>query len=120
MAAALPALPAVPGLEEGSVEVNGFPCRVWAKGRGEPVGFPAGLGGLPRWTPFLDRLAERRRVIAPSLPGFPGALGVERLDDLLDWIAATLELLDGAGLAGADLIGASLGGMLAAEVAALS
>ena len=105
---------------ERAVSVNGEPCRVWEKGRGTAVGFLAGLGGVPRWTPFLDALAERRRVVVPSLPGFPGATGHDRLDDHLDWIAATLDLLRAAGLEGADLIGASVGGMLAAEVAALS
>ena len=55
-----------------TVEINGFPCRVWTKGKGPKLGFLAGLGGLPRWLPFLDRLAETRTVIAPSLPGYPG------------------------------------------------
>ena len=55
-----------------TVEVNGFPCRVWRKGSGPKLGFLAGLGGLPRWMPFLDALAETRTVIVPSLPGFPG------------------------------------------------
>lgn len=105
---------------ERSVTVNGAPCRVWEKGRGSPVVYLAGVGGLPRWTPFLDRLAERHHVVAPSLPGFPGATGHDRLDTLLDWVAATLDLVEGAGLAGGDLIGASVGGALAAEVAALS
>src|SRR5579872_200086 len=108
------------GLKERSVTVNGEPCRVWEKGEGSPVFYLAGVLGLPRWTPFLDHLAKRHRVIAPSLPGFPGAAGHDRLDTLLDWIAATLDLLEGAGMAGADLIGASLGGALAAEVAALA
>ena len=102
------------------VRVNGHDCRVLAKGDGEPLGYLAGLIGLPKWTPFLDRLAERRRVIAPSLPGHPGAMGHDQLDGLVDWVAAALDLLEGAGLAGADLVGASLGGSLAAEVAALS
>ncbi len=102
------------------VAVNGLPCRVWEKGSGAPLFYLAGFGGLPRWTPFLDRLAEHRRVIVPSVPGFPGAAGHDRLDTLLDWIAATLDLLEGAGMAGADLIGASVGGTLAAEVAAMS
>jgi pimeloyl-ACP methyl ester carboxylesterase len=105
---------------ERSVTVNGAACRVWEKGEGAPLGFLAGLGGALRWSPFLDALAERRRVVVPSLPGFPGAAGHERLDDLPDWLAATLDLLEGAGLEGADLVGASVGGMLAAEVAALS
>ena len=105
---------------ERQVEVNGHACRVWEKGRGEPLGFLAGFGGLPRWPPFLDRLAEQRRVIAPSLPGFPGGEGHDALDDLPDWIAATLDLLEAAELHGADLVAASVGGLLAAEVAAFS
>jgi pimeloyl-ACP methyl ester carboxylesterase len=105
---------------ERTVEVNGLPCRVWEKGEGRPVGYLAGLGGLPRWTAFLERLSAVRRVVAPSLPGFPGGLGHDRLDSHLDWIVATLDLLEAAGLAGADLVGASVGGALAAEAAALS
>ncbi len=108
------------GPAERMVSVNGSPCRIWEKGRGEPVFYLAGLAGLPRWTGFLDALAEHRRVVAPSLPGFPGGLGHDRLDSPLDWIAATLDLLEAAGMDGADLIGASVGGTLAAEVAALA
>ena len=99
---------------------GGREARVLEAGDGEPVGFLGGLHGLPRWLPFLERLAQSRRVIAPSLPGFPGAGGHEALDDLPDWLCATLDLLDAAGLDGADLVAASLGGALAAEVAALS
>jgi pimeloyl-ACP methyl ester carboxylesterase len=105
---------------ERTVTVNGETCRVWEKGRGSPVFYLAGFGGLPRWTPFLDRLAAQHRVVAPSLPGFPGASGHDRLDTLLDWVAATLDLLEAVGCSGADLIGASVGGALAAEVAAMS
>jgi pimeloyl-ACP methyl ester carboxylesterase len=105
---------------ERQVEVNGLPCRVWEKGSGSPVFYLAGLAGLPRWTPFLDRLAERHRVVAPSIPGFPGAAGHDRLDQPLDWVAAMLDLLEGAGLAGGDLIGASIGGTLVAEAAAMA
>ncbi len=93
-------------------------CRVWEKGEGAPLGVLAGIGGLPRWTPFLDRLAQRRRVIAPSLPGFPGADGFRELDDHCDWVAALLDLLEGSELAGADLVAGSVAGMLAAEAAA--
>ncbi len=102
-----------------TVEVNGFPCRVWTKGKGPKVGFLAGLGGLPRWLPFLDKLAETRTVIAPSLPGYPGATGHTELDSHLDWVLAVRQLIDKAGLAGADLVGASVGGAFAAEMAAI-
>jgi pimeloyl-ACP methyl ester carboxylesterase len=105
---------------ERAVRVNGFSCRVWEAGQGEPVGVLAGLGGVPRWSPFLERLSGSRRVVVPSLPGFPGGQGHDRLDDLMDWVAATLDLLEQAGIEGQDLVGLSVGGMLAAEVAALA
>jgi len=102
-----------------TVELNGFPCRVWSKGNGPKLGFLAGLGGLPRWIPFLDELAKSRTVIAPSLPGYPGALGHTALDTHLDWVLAVRELLEKSGLTGADLVGASVGGSFAAEMAAI-
>jgi pimeloyl-ACP methyl ester carboxylesterase len=108
------------GVSERTVKVNGHDCRIWEKGEGAPLFYLAGFGGLPRWTPFLERLSGHRRVIAPSLPGFPGSSGHNELDTLLDWIAATLDLLDAAGIEKADLVGASVGGALAADVAAMS
>src|SRR3954471_8106400 len=103
-----------------AVELNGFSCRVWRKGSGPKLGFLAGLGGLPRWTPFLDALARERTVIVPSLPGFPGGeRGHTVLDNHLDWVLATHQLLHRAWLAGAHLAGSSVGASLAAEVAAI-
>ena len=102
-----------------TIDVNGHACRVWTKGNGPKIGFLAGYGGLPRWIPFLDRLAEKRTVIAPSMPGFPGATGHNALDTHLDWIVAVKSLLGGAGLDGADLVGSSVGGSFVAEIAAL-
>jgi len=102
-----------------TVEVNGFPCRVWTKGSGPKLGFLAGFGGLPRWVPFLDELAKTRTVIVPSLPGYPGATGHTMLDTHLDWVLAVRQIIDKTGMAGADLLGASVGGAFAAEVAAI-
>ncbi len=107
-------------ITETTVEVASGPCRIWEKGNGEPLGVLFGLGGCPRWSPFLDRLAEQRRVIVPSLPGFQGSGTQHRnLDGHLDWITATLDLLEAGGLTGADIVGNSVAGMLCAEVAAL-
>jgi pimeloyl-ACP methyl ester carboxylesterase len=103
-----------------TIEVNGFPTRIWRKGNGPKIGFLAGFGGLPRWIPFLDELAQTRTVIVPSLPGFPGGdRGHTLLDSHLDWLLAVRDILDQAGLSGADLIGSSVGASLAAEAAAL-
>ena len=106
--------------ENLTIDINGFATRVWRKGSGPRIGFLAGYGGLPKWVPFLDRLAEKRTVIVPSLPGFPGGdRGHTVLDTHLDWVLAVRELIDKAGLAGADLAGSSVGASLAAEVAAI-
>jgi pimeloyl-ACP methyl ester carboxylesterase len=110
----------VSDLTERNVTVNGHFCRVLAKGDGPLLGYLGGLIGVPRWTPFLDELAKTHRVVCPSLPGFPGATGYEDLDNLVDWLSATLDLLEASGLAGADLACHSIGGTLAAEVAALA
>jgi len=110
----------VPDPETFSVELNGFSCRVWRKGQGPTLGFLAGFGGLPRWIPFLDALAKERTIIVPSLPGFPGGeRGHTVLDSHLDWVLAAHQLIARAGLAGADLVGSSVGASLAAEIAAI-
>jgi len=103
-----------------TIDINGFPTRVWRKGSGPRIGFLAGYGGLPKWIPFLERLAQTRSVIVPSLPGFPGGdRGHSVLDSHLDWLLAVRDLIDKADLAGGDLIGSSVGGSFAAEVAAI-
>ena len=56
----------------------------------------------------LDKLAEHREVIVPSLPGYPGATGHAVLDSHLDWVLAVRHLLGEAGLAGADIAGSSV------------
>jgi pimeloyl-ACP methyl ester carboxylesterase len=103
-----------------TIDINGFATRVWRKGSGPKLGFLAGYGGLPRWVPFLDHLAEKRTVIVPSLPGFPGGdRGHTVLDTHLDWLLAVREILDKSDLEGADLAGSTVGGSLVAEMAAL-
>src|SRR5207244_743145 len=59
-------------------------------------------------------------VIAPSLPGYPGGgHGHTLLDNTLDWVLAVRQLAVEAGLDGADLVGGSVGGAFAAELAAI-
>lgn len=107
-------------LETSSVELNGFSSRVWKKGSGPKLGFLAGFGGLPRWTPFLDALARERTVIVPSLPGFPGGeRGHTALDTHLDWVLAARQLLLKAGLDSVDIAGCGIGSSFAAEIAAI-
>ena len=93
--------------------------RVWRKGAGERVGVFPGIGGQPKWSPFLEALSQTRQVVAVSLPGFPGGPRSEGLDTHLDWIVAARDAMIAADLRGVHLVGASVGGALAAEMAAL-
>lgn len=104
---------------ERFIRVAGGRCRLLEKGEGERLGVIAGHYGMPRWTPFLEALSQRRQVILLSPPGFPGSDAQhEHLDGHLDWIAATLDLLERAGVAGKDIAAASVGAMLIADAAA--
>ena len=86
-------------------------------GSGEPLLFIHGAGGLA-WDPFLDQLAEQRRVIAPYLPGTSRSADISQIRDLWDLILNYYDLLDALQIDAADIIGHSLGGMIGCEMAA--
>ena len=106
------------GHAERSAAVFGGELRVWEKGTGPGICFFAGLPGLPRWLPVLDRLAQAHRVAAPSLPGAPGGHPADLLDEHVDWLLAARDAHRAAEADGGALIGASTGGALAADIAA--
>ncbi len=89
---------------------------------GRPVVFLHGVAGLLDDHTFLELLAARYRVLAPELPGYGDSTGEELLEDMLDFALHGWDVLQGLGVAGArpSLIGHSLGGMIAAEMACLA
>jgi pimeloyl-ACP methyl ester carboxylesterase len=103
-----------------SLRIRGEKVRVFEKGRGRPLGVLSGVFGFPAWTPFLEALSAKRRVVVPALPGHPGGADFRTLDDLADWVIATQELIEASGLAGADLVALGPGATLAAEAAAFA
>lgn len=75
-------------------------------------------GGLT-WDPILLDLARSNRVIAPILPGSrPGEHDPGAIEDIGALADVYIEGLRALGLAGADVLGQSFGGLLAAEIAA--
>lgn len=86
-------------------------------GSGEPLLFLHGAGGLA-WDPYLDALAERRRVIAPFLPGTSKSNDISQVRDLWDLVLCYYDLLDALRIDRADVVGHSMGGMIACEMAA--
>jgi pimeloyl-ACP methyl ester carboxylesterase len=105
---------------ESTVSAHGLEARVWRAGSGPKLAYLAGFAGLPKWTAGMDALAGVCEVSAISLPGFPGGgRGHLQLDSLFEFALATHDLIDAAGCGGAVLMGASVGGALALEVAAI-
>jgi len=99
---------------------RGARCRVLEGGRGAPVVFFHGASGLLRDNPFLDDLARRYRVFAPELPGFGESSGEELLEDMLDFTLHGWDVIGALGLERPHLVGHSMGGMIAAEMACLA
>ena len=97
-----------------------FSTEIFKAGRGEPLFYLHGIVGQTGWAPFLDDLAKSYCVYAPLLPGYGESQGLEVVDDVLDLTLHCLELMDVLGIQQADVVGHALGGMVAAEMAALS
>ena len=95
------------------VEVDGQPVRYRVTGSGEPLVLVHGLAGSWRWwSPVLRRLAAHRCVHIVDLPRLRPPV---RAAQLSDWLA---RWLDAAGLDHVEVVGHSLGGLVAAELAA--
>jgi len=89
-------------------------------GAGAPLLFLHSGGGFSPDDAFVGLLAERHRVLAPSHPGFGYSSLPDWLDSIDDIAHLYLELLDRLELRRVILVGASIGGWIAAELATKS
>ncbi len=96
-----------------------FSVELFTCGSGEPLLFLHGAGGMFEPDPALEELGRDFRVIAPHLPGFGESTGAELIDNVIDAALFYHQLMDDLHLDSAFIVGHSMGGMLAAEVAAL-
>jgi pimeloyl-ACP methyl ester carboxylesterase len=94
--------------------------RVYEGGAGPPLLFLPGAGGLFPDDPFLAALAARHRVAAPLLPGYEDSEGAENLRTMQDVALWAFDAVDAIGLERPIVVGHSMGGMIAAEMAALA
>lgn len=101
-------------------QIGPFDLRIWQEGEGRGLLYLHGLERHPGAAPFLSRLAEDRDVRAPELPGYGESTGVEYVVDLLDVALLHRELVESWGWESVDVIGHSLGGMIAAELAVVA
>ncbi|MBV8089559.1 MAG: alpha/beta fold hydrolase, partial [Alphaproteobacteria bacterium] len=94
--------------------------RVFESGSGTPLLFLHSAGGLTEDSPFIAALARRWHVFAPLLPGYGDSEGAESLRDMLGVTLHSFDVIEVLGLDRPILVGHSLGGMIAAEMAAVA
>ncbi|MGN6514664.1 MAG: alpha/beta fold hydrolase [Rhizomicrobium sp.] len=96
------------------------PVRYYEGGTGTPLVFLHGAGGVLPGDPLLEKLSQKYRLYAPLLPGYGDSEECSELRDMLDITLHTWDVVDALGLKDPILVGHSMGGMIAAEMAAIA
>ena len=103
-------------LERSTIDIAGCEIEIHEKGAGAPLLFLHAAGGFRPNEAFVDLLADERRLICPSHPGFGKSALPDWIDNVDDIAHIYLELMDRLGLQKVDIIGCSLGGWITAEL----
>ena len=106
-------------MQTRTIETPHVPVRVIEGGDGPPLLFLHGAGGVTEADPFLAALARTHHVYAPLLPGYGDSEECAELRDMLDITLHGWDIVDALGLKDPLLVGHSMGGMIAAEMAAI-
>ncbi len=102
------------------IDIDGVSVELAVAGEGRPLLFLHGEDYFAQNQPFLDRLAQRWKVIVPRHPGFGGAERPSWFRQVGDIAYLYLDLLDAQGLEDAVVVGSSFGGWVALEMAVRS
>jgi pimeloyl-ACP methyl ester carboxylesterase len=106
-------------VSEDLVDVRGRRVWVASSGDGPPLVYLHGAGDLDGWGPALSLLAADFTVYRPDHPGFNRSDDDPSVDSVLDLAFSYLDLLDALSLDRVRLVGHSLGGWTAAQLAVL-
>jgi pimeloyl-ACP methyl ester carboxylesterase len=100
-----------------SHKVRDVTVRMRRAGSGPPLLFLHGANGLPLWLPFFDQLAKHFEVMVPEHPGFGASDNPPWLRNIGDLAMYYLDFIDALSPYPVHLVGGSLGGWAAAELA---
>ena len=103
-----------------SITLQGIEVPYVRKGSGPKMLVLHGGGGPVAALPFTDRLASSFDLIAPVHPGFAGTKIPDHFDRVDDLVFLYLDLMDALDLKDAVLMGFSMGGWTAVELATIS
>ena len=110
-------MPAQP--REEMISVGGIKVHTLIGGRGDPLLALHGAGGSSGWRRWHAALAERYTIYAPSHPGFDLSDSADWMADVRDLACFYLWFLDEVGIQRTHLVGHSMGGWTAAEMATM-
>ena len=100
------------------MRVAGIELETLRSGSGPTLLLLHGFETISREARFLERLARRFAILAPSSPGFGNSARPDDVSEVYDLVRLYLELLEGLPDDRVAVIGFSFGGWLAAEMAA--
>jgi pimeloyl-ACP methyl ester carboxylesterase len=103
--------------EDSVLSVKGCNIRFRRSGQGPAVLYLHGANGVPSVQPFLKELSKNFDVLVPEHPGFGESDEPEWLENMHDLAYFYLDLLDQLKIDQVHVIGSSLGGWLAMELA---
>jgi pimeloyl-ACP methyl ester carboxylesterase len=106
-------------MELKTVQTPHVAVRYYEGGTGTPLVYLHGAGGVLPQDPFVAKLAAKYHVYAPLLPGYGDSEECPQLRDMLDFTLHSWDVVDALGLKKPILLGHSMGGMIAAEMAAV-
>lgn len=104
-------------LSESFVEVDGCKTRLRRGGAGRPLLFLHGASGAPAVLPFMERLAQRFDVLVPEHPGWGASDEPQWLENIHDVAYFYLDFIKQLGLKDVTVVGSSMGGWIAMELA---
>ena len=99
------------------IEVDGCKVNLRRGGSGQPLLFLHGASGAPAVLPFMEKLAERFEVLVPEHPGYGLSDEPEWLENIHDVAYFYLDFLRSLQLDKVTLVGSSMGGWMAMEMA---
>lgn len=106
-------------MELKTIKTHHAPVRYFEGGKGQPLVFLHGAGGVVADDAFLATLAENFHVYAPLIPGYGDSEECHEIRDMQDFALHSWDVVEALSLKDPILVGHSMGGMIAAEMAAL-
>jgi pimeloyl-ACP methyl ester carboxylesterase len=98
-------------------KIAGCNIRLLRGGKGPPLLYLHGARGGGVWLPFMEKLSNHFEVFAPDHPGFGNSDTPDWLDNIGDLAYFYLDFIEKFDLQDLTLVGGSLGGWTAAEIA---